>query len=296
MKQFICIMLAVMLALSAVFAFAAEYTDKDTVKRVQQALNDAGYNCGTPDGSAGKKTKQAIQDYRSANGLTATGMIDDELLAALGLAEATAEAGEGYTFQGIPWGSSPEDVKEMLVENGLIDARTNIRSDWGSPMFSYYPKDLEKMSNNQEIIDFAACLAHNYEFEYGTSFSITLLKSIGGFGAEETRLDFMYAVEDGEITSNPEFIRVGMYLGKDEAIFDTLSKGLADKYGKYTEKSASGNTVHLWQGPDQTVIGLVRATNDDTHLIYAKRDSYDRLQQMKAITEAQKTPLEDAGL
>ena len=41
------------------------YTDKETVKAVQQALNEAGYNCGTPDGIAGKKTFAAIIQYRT---------------------------------------------------------------------------------------------------------------------------------------------------------------------------------------------------------------------------------------
>ena len=62
------------------------YTDKDTVKKVQQALNDAGFNCGTPDGLAGKKTNQAIIDFKAANGLDdATADITDALLAALGI-------------------------------------------------------------------------------------------------------------------------------------------------------------------------------------------------------------------
>ena len=31
-----------------------EYTDKETIQSVQTALNEAGYDCGTPDGIAGK--------------------------------------------------------------------------------------------------------------------------------------------------------------------------------------------------------------------------------------------------
>ena len=42
------------------------YTDKETVQKVQEALNQAGFNCGTPDGVA---------------------EITDELLAALGIAD-----------------------------------------------------------------------------------------------------------------------------------------------------------------------------------------------------------------
>jgi len=88
MKKLISLILAALLALSTLsVAFAATYTDKDTVKKVQQALNDAGYECGTPDGIAGKKTAAAITQYQTDKGLEATGTIDDALLEALGLAE-----------------------------------------------------------------------------------------------------------------------------------------------------------------------------------------------------------------
>ncbi len=88
MKKLISLILAVLLALSTLsVAFAATYTDKDTVKKVQQALNDEGYNCGTPDGVTGKKTAAAITQYQTDKGLEATGAIDDTLLEALGLAE-----------------------------------------------------------------------------------------------------------------------------------------------------------------------------------------------------------------
>lgn len=89
MKKLISLILAALLALSTLTAaFAATYTDKDTVKKVQQALNDAGYECGTPDGIAGKKTAAAITQYRTDKGLEVSDTIDDALLEAMGLAEA----------------------------------------------------------------------------------------------------------------------------------------------------------------------------------------------------------------
>lgn len=63
----------------------AALNDKKTVKAVQQALNDAGFDCGTPDGSAGKKTAAAISAYQEANGLEVTGKIDRALLISLGI-------------------------------------------------------------------------------------------------------------------------------------------------------------------------------------------------------------------
>lgn len=64
-----------------------EYTDRETVQAVQQALNDAGYDCGTPDGLAGKKTRAAITAYQQDHGLTVTGTATYELLDALGIQE-----------------------------------------------------------------------------------------------------------------------------------------------------------------------------------------------------------------
>jgi len=62
-----------------------EYSDKETVKKAQTALNEAGYDCGKPDGIAGKGTKAAVTAYQTDKGLTANGAITHELLVSLGL-------------------------------------------------------------------------------------------------------------------------------------------------------------------------------------------------------------------
>ncbi|MCD7957463.1 MAG: peptidoglycan-binding protein [Lachnospiraceae bacterium] len=59
--------------------------DTDIVREVQQALNKAGYDCGTADGIAGSKTTQAILSFQEDNGLEADGLITDSLLEALGI-------------------------------------------------------------------------------------------------------------------------------------------------------------------------------------------------------------------
>ena len=73
----------------AVFCFA-DY-DSSVIKEVQQALNDAGFDCGTADGIAGKATAGAIMEYQKANGLTEDGEISDELLKSLGIGTSDAE-------------------------------------------------------------------------------------------------------------------------------------------------------------------------------------------------------------
>ena len=62
-----------------------EYTDKETIKAAQTALNEAGYDCGTPDGIAGKGTAGAVTNYQTDKGLNITGTITHELLIALGV-------------------------------------------------------------------------------------------------------------------------------------------------------------------------------------------------------------------
>ena len=80
---------------------ADNYNDPDIVKQVQQALNEQGFDCGTPDGVAGQKTKEAILNFKKSIGFeTDDTSIDDMVLNELGLSTPTNsdEASEGvYT-------------------------------------------------------------------------------------------------------------------------------------------------------------------------------------------------------
>lgn len=84
------ILLSCMIAMSSV-TFAADYSAKETIVAVQDALNDAGYPCGTADGIAGQKTRNAISQFRTDKGLPAGTGIDEELLKALGLADEATD-------------------------------------------------------------------------------------------------------------------------------------------------------------------------------------------------------------
>ena len=57
------------------------------LQSVQTALNEAGYDCGTPDGIAGRNTQAAISAFQQDNGLNETGTATHELLLALGIIE-----------------------------------------------------------------------------------------------------------------------------------------------------------------------------------------------------------------
>lgn len=57
----------------------------DDVRAVQRRLNVEGYNCGTVDGSFGKKTDAAVREFQSARGLKADGIVGKKTVEALGL-------------------------------------------------------------------------------------------------------------------------------------------------------------------------------------------------------------------
>ena len=143
MKKIIAMLLIGMLVFSTLNAFAATYTDKDTVKKVQQALNNAGYNCGTPDGIAGKKTYAAIGSYQKAKGLAETQQIDDALLQALGLAEAEGTAP-------VPENTAPDDSGNTSAGDSDI---TDLQKQLQSPDFfisvlnQSMANDLERYAN-----------------------------------------------------------------------------------------------------------------------------------------------------
>lgn len=99
-------------------AFAA-YTDQDTVKSVQEALNEKGYDCGTPDGLFGSKTGEAIGNFQESNGLEVSGEIDDALLAALGISDQGGAQGDSADTAEFQNEAAWETLYDALSQNGM---------------------------------------------------------------------------------------------------------------------------------------------------------------------------------
>lgn len=57
----------------------------ETIKAVQGALRDRGYEAGPIDGVTGPKTEAALRAFQSAKGLRETGRIDFATMAKLGV-------------------------------------------------------------------------------------------------------------------------------------------------------------------------------------------------------------------
>jgi photosystem II stability/assembly factor-like uncharacterized protein len=62
----------------------------DVIMQVQEALNNAGYHLGTPDGKAGPATLAALKRFQGDRHLPATGKFDDITLGALGVSKSVA--------------------------------------------------------------------------------------------------------------------------------------------------------------------------------------------------------------
>jgi hypothetical protein len=68
--------------------------DEQLVRNVQDALRDKGIDAGAVDGIWGLRTHSALRQFQQKQGLEATGQLNAQTLAALGIGEGTASAGE----------------------------------------------------------------------------------------------------------------------------------------------------------------------------------------------------------
>jgi len=95
------------------------------VRQIQQALKDKGFDVGPIDGQLGPQTEQALRSFQQAQGLQATGQIDQKTMAALGV-QAGQQSMQGATPpQGTP-------AQGGGAEQGAGGAATSSPSTTGS--------------------------------------------------------------------------------------------------------------------------------------------------------------------
>jgi peptidoglycan hydrolase-like protein with peptidoglycan-binding domain len=66
--------------------------DQGTIKQVQEKLSDKGHDVQA-DGVLGPKTQAALKEFQQKEGIQASGRLDQETLAALGVDEGSAGTG-----------------------------------------------------------------------------------------------------------------------------------------------------------------------------------------------------------
>lgn len=96
------------------------------VKTMQEKLNKAGYDCGTPNGIFGESTDTAVRNFQSDNGLTADGKADKNTLTALdeSVSSGGSTPSEGtysVNFDTVNkrFDTNPQVVYECLANAGL---------------------------------------------------------------------------------------------------------------------------------------------------------------------------------
>jgi peptidoglycan hydrolase-like protein with peptidoglycan-binding domain len=99
--------------------------NSEQVKAVQQALKDKGHDPGDIDGVMGPKTQAALRDYQQKEGLKATGRLDAETSAKLGVEGGkTSSASPSSPAASPSTGSSSSDSKSK-------GGKTSMKSDSG---------------------------------------------------------------------------------------------------------------------------------------------------------------------
>ena len=171
-----------------------QYSDSATIKIVQKALNDAGYNCGTPDGVAGSKTTEQIKAYEKDKKLNVNGVITDELLESLDVADeideaakqeaAKADYSSDYSYDELARNPDNYDGKKMKFSGEVLQAddsgstayaRLAINGDYNTVMFiTYDPSIIDyRLLEDDQITIYGICLG-SYTYETVLGANVTL--------------------------------------------------------------------------------------------------------------------------
>lgn len=126
----------------------------DMVRDVQRSLGAKGYNAGTPDGVYGASTEQALRKFQRDQKLSATGQLDTQTLAALGLTAAAAGQRSSYTpttqRQGAmatqPSSGQVRGIQQNLADRGYDAGRVD--GLWG-PRTQQALRDFQRDQNLQ---------------------------------------------------------------------------------------------------------------------------------------------------
>ena len=82
----------------------------ELVKQAQEKLSAAGHEAGPADGKMGPQTQAALKEFQESKGLEASGRLDQETIAALGVSDS------GSASSGASSSSGPSSSAERTAE------------------------------------------------------------------------------------------------------------------------------------------------------------------------------------
>lgn len=129
-------------------------TDTATVQKIQELLNQQGYDCGIPDGIAGANTEVAIKNYQKNFGLLETGKITNKLLESL---TVQSEKSDGYTDL-----ANSEQQTELQTDSQIESSTEDSSADVIEDDMSYLDIQLSGMEKRTTaVVDKLASIAKN---------------------------------------------------------------------------------------------------------------------------------------
>jgi len=87
---------------------AAPGVEQSTIKQAQEKLSTKGHDVSA-DGVLGPKTQAAVKEFQEKEGIQASGQLDQETLAALGVSEGSAGTGASSPSSESPTPSSSSE-------------------------------------------------------------------------------------------------------------------------------------------------------------------------------------------
>lgn len=104
--------------------------DQETIKQVQQKLSDAGHELQA-DGIMGPKTQAALKEFQEKKGLQASGELDQQTMAALGVSEG-ASASTGSSAEQSSSGSASQGSGSQGASGSSQDSSSGSASQGAS--------------------------------------------------------------------------------------------------------------------------------------------------------------------
>lgn len=74
---------------------SAQSQSPEVVKQAQEKLSAAGHDAGPADGKLGPKTRQALMEFQRSKGLSPSGQLDSQTMAALQVDESSGSSSTG---------------------------------------------------------------------------------------------------------------------------------------------------------------------------------------------------------
>ena len=296
-------------------AFATDYSSPEVVKQVQQALNEAGFDCGSPDGVAGNMTGSAVARYREANGLGAGTQIDEELYNKLFSVETptttdpiapvatptqtpapTPEPGKtSIAFRNIPWGTSYGVLLSDYNEFGVKDS---------DPYISKYLTVPSKESEKIQVYSNGYSVASDdgAGFEKSAGNYIDAVCNVAGYEVTKVNYSFIFSTDsDGRVDLYIKDARLfnGEYtfhaMNDATAMVEDLIAKLSSIYGEVndtdTDTYSSGDVRHYYLWEDESgnwIILMHNASPDEPDNIYLRYYCGEIFGWMQELTNAYK--------